>query len=205
MKTLIAIPCMDTMPVAFVRSILMLHFTGEIEVSFAQGSLIYDARNKLADKAIDGGFDRVLWLDSDMTFGPDLFDRLSARLDEGRGMVAGIYYTRKLPTLPVLYQELVLTGEPPDQIPEAITCQEILPELFRIEGCGFGAVMMDTSYLAEVRSKYGLPFYPIFGFGEDIAFCYKAKTLGLPIYADGTIQCGHVGQKEFTQDDYNRR
>ena len=103
MKTLIAIPCGDSCPTDFLRSLLSLEIVGEAQFTFAQGSLVYDARNKLCSIALDGGFDRVLWLDSDMVFPRDLMRRFSAHLDAGKEMVCGAYASRKPPIQPVVY------------------------------------------------------------------------------------------------------
>ena len=83
MKTLIAIPCMDMIHADFVRALLSLEIFGEVQYTFAQSSLIYDARNQLAEIAVKGGFDRVLWLDSDMQFPASTFRRLHEHLDLG--------------------------------------------------------------------------------------------------------------------------
>ena len=71
-KTLIAIPCMDMVHTGFMRSLLGLHHPGAVRYSLTMSSLIYDARNSLAKQAVTEGYDRVLWLDSDMDFAPDL-------------------------------------------------------------------------------------------------------------------------------------
>ena len=68
MKTLIAIPCMDTIPVGFMQSILYLNKPEGTSVCFRPNSLIYDSRNILSLTAIQEGYDRVLWVDSDMMF-----------------------------------------------------------------------------------------------------------------------------------------
>ena len=52
MKTLIAIPCIDAVNVLFMKSLLTMQLEGEVEFSLAIGSLIYDARNQLAYKAV---------------------------------------------------------------------------------------------------------------------------------------------------------
>ena len=91
---------MDMVHAAFTRSLVGMRISGEVQFSFIQGSLVYDARNKACLIAEDGGFDRVLWLDSDMVFEPDLFERLSADLDEGRRLVAGLCFGRKPPIRP---------------------------------------------------------------------------------------------------------
>lgn len=44
MKTLIAIPCGDTCPTDFLRALLSLEMVGQVQITFAQGSLVYDAR-----------------------------------------------------------------------------------------------------------------------------------------------------------------
>ena len=61
MRTLVAIPCMDTIPTKFMECLLNLGFKGDCEIGLAFGSLIYDARDQLAEKAVNEGFDRVLW------------------------------------------------------------------------------------------------------------------------------------------------
>ena len=47
MKTMICIPCMDTMPVEFVKSLINLVPRGEVVPEFLSCSLIYKARNDL--------------------------------------------------------------------------------------------------------------------------------------------------------------
>ena len=101
MKILIAVPAMDMVHTNFVRSLVGLKIPeGEIHYMIPQATLIYDARNMIAAEAVSGGFDRVLWLDSDMAFDRDLLIRLNARMDEGHDFVTGIYYSRKPPIEP---------------------------------------------------------------------------------------------------------
>ena len=76
MKTLIAVPCMDSVPTPFCRSLAMLQKVGDCAISFQVSSLIYTARDNLARKAVDMGADQILWLDSDMVFNPDLMEQL---------------------------------------------------------------------------------------------------------------------------------
>ena len=57
MKTLVAIPCMDMVNTLFMRSLLGMRRTGKTEFGIACSSLVYDARNTLARKAIVEKFD----------------------------------------------------------------------------------------------------------------------------------------------------
>lgn len=72
MKTLIAIPCMDEIDVGFVQGLMDLQTVGDTKTFFLSGSLIYEARERLAAMAIDNGYDHVLWLDSDQMFKPTM-------------------------------------------------------------------------------------------------------------------------------------
>lgn len=206
MRTMIAVPCLDTVQTFFMVSLLGLRKPEGTEVAVASCSLVYEARHTLAMKALNDGFDRVLWLDSDMNFGPDLLERLSADLDQGPQFVCGLYFTRKNPVRPCVYRvcrptknkkgETVPTAEPFPEIPDGI---------FEIEGCGFGAAMMTTDL---IRSCGPLPFFPADGFGEDLAFCRRARAAGHKLYCDGRIMADHIGTSMInrqTWEDAKRR
>ena len=198
MKTLIAVPCMDMVHTPFVCALLSQPpLEGETEIRFGANSLIYDTRNQLAEYAVKRGFDRVLWLDSDMTFKPDFSHRLAAHLDAGLEFVTGLYMTRKKPIKPTIFK--TLTADPP-----TVECFEEYPkdQLFEIAACGFGGVMMTTDLIRKVAEAYGLPFSPILGVGEDLSFCLRATMLGAKLYCDSSIKMGHVGFREYTEDSY---
>ena len=200
MKTLIAVPCMDMVHAAFARSLVGLRIAGEVQFTFIQGSLVYDSRNKACEIAENGGFDRVLWLDSDMTFEPDLLERLSADLDEGRRLCAGLFFGRKGPIRPAVYRELGMK----DGRPVAIPIDDWPEEPFTAEGVGFAGVLVEVSLIREIRERFGLPFSPILGFGEDFSFCLRARELGAAIWCDPRAKMGHCGQYVFTERDYVR-
>lgn len=203
MKTLVAVPCMDYVPTAFLRALMGLQVAGEVQFTFAQSSLIYDARNKLAGIAIDGGFDRVLWLDSDMLFDAHLFNRLSEHLDMGKHFVTGLYFTRKPPMRPVLYKNLRLEPGDPWPTPKTEWYDDYPRDsLFRAKACGFGAVMTSVQLLSDVTNKFGLPFSPLGGWGEDLSFCLRGAELGAELWCDSSIKLGHLGQVVYDENAY---
>lgn len=205
MKTLIALPCMDAVNTMFLRSILALHRVGHTEYGIAASSLVYDARNSLAMKAVTEKFDRILWLDSDMTFAPDLMERLSEDLDEGRDFVSALYFTRKPPIKPVIFSETGYNriGDTHEVRPFAKTMYEYPKDaVFEIASAGFGGVMMNVSLVKDIMDKYGLPFTPFMGFGEDLSFCIRASELGRKMYCDSRLKMGHVAQSVITEDVY---
>ena len=201
MRTMIAIPCMDMLHADFFRSCVGLEVSGEVQWTTAQCSLVYDSRNRLTEMALDGDFDRVLWLDSDMIFDRYLFRRLSEHLDLGREMITGLYFTRKQPIQPVIYSRLhrdpLPTGGYAAAADSFIDYKK--DSLFQIEGCGFGAVMMTTDLLRQVRDRFGPPFLPTLGFGEDLAFCLRVSWLGKDIWCDSSIKAGHVGTAVYDE------
>lgn len=70
MRTMIAVPCMDMVHTDFFRSCIGMTQLGDgIQWTTCQCSIIYEARNTLADIAIREDFDRVLWLDSSVKLG----------------------------------------------------------------------------------------------------------------------------------------
>ena len=194
MKLLVAVPCMDFCHTDFVRSLVGLRVPPGVQYTFSKSSLIYDARDALANVAIESGCDRVLWLDSDMLFEPDLYERLAAHLDAGKEFVTGIYFARRAPVQPVLYKELRIEQQGAFYKPVADRFEDWpREEPFRIAGCGFGAVLMTTELLKRVRDACGLPFMPSAGYGEDLAFCLRATQLGAELWCDPQVRPGHIG------------
>ena len=205
MKTLIAIPCMDMIHADFVRSLLSLDISGcgEVQYTFAQSSLIYDARNQLTEIAVRGGFDRVLWLDSDMQFPPSLFRRLHEHLDMGKECVTGLYFGRRPPFGPIIYKNIWFTYDDRFPTPHAEIFDDYEPSaLFPVKACGFGAVMMSVDLIRRVAARFGPPFTPVSGFGEDISFCLRAGELGAEIWCDASLTLGHVGLMMYTEDSF---
>ena len=192
MKTLIAIPCGDQIEAAFIECLLDLRPVGETEIKLAKGSLVYDARNQLMDYAIKRGcFDYVLWLDSDMTFEPDLLERLMEDI-EGRQRVTGLCFGRRPPFRPCIYNRLTVEKEGVGIKPTAENWYDYpRDQIFELEACGFACLLMRMDVLTAM-SVYGIPFYPLAGMGEDLTFCYRAKQIDLKIHCDSRLKIGHL-------------
>lgn len=203
-KYMIAVPCMDTMPTPFVAALTALRRVGPTKHSFLSNSLVYDARNMLAQEAIETGADRILFLDSDMYFQPDMMERMAADLDTGIDFVTGISFKRRFPTMPCIYKniDVLYDGENKAGITEAYTDYP-MDSVFQVAGCGFGAVMMNVSILKDVQNAYGPTFNPMVGIlGEDLSFCYRAIMLGYKLFCDSRIKVGHVGQFIYSEEHW---
>ena len=171
-------------------------------IAVTEGTLIHTARNILAKQALEGGFDRILWLDSDMRPPRDLMRRLSADMDDGLQFVCGMYFKRRLPLEPAIYKH-VEVGD------RGIGKSEIYDDypkdsLFQIAAAGFGAVMMTTRLYdkAAQQTACGNPFLPVENLGEDLAFCLRAMAEGGKLYCDSRIKVPHIGYIDYTEDMY---
>ena len=203
MKNLIAIPCLDMVYVDFMLSLLGLKEVDEVCCLTEKSSLVYHSRNVLAQKAIDGNFDRVLWLDSDIIFDSNLMQKMSSHLNGGLEFVSGLYFKRTFPTEPVCYEKIIQKQDG-NELSTEIYPYKYYPQncLFEVEATGFGAVMMNTDLLKRVSDKYGLPFSPCLGLGEDLSFCWRARQLGVKLYCDSSIILKHIGNVAYTESTY---
>lgn len=201
MKVFIAIPCMDTLSAKFAQCLVNLvnHKRDfDVEVGFHIGSLVYDSRNKLAERAINSDADYVMWFDSDMTFMPDTLDIMVTELEENNyDVLTGMYFRRRPPFTPTLFKTFDITAqgnvvEEFDEIPEG---------MFEVAACGFGCVLMKRSVIWNVLCQQGAMFAPINGVGEDISFCHRARTVGYKIYCDPTIALGHEIKTTITKSN----
>ena len=204
-KTLICIPCMDMIHTPFFQSFIGLRIVGEASVSVRTSSLIYDARNTLCKEAVEGGYDRMLWFDSDMTFAPDTMARLSKRLDEGAEIVTALCFRRKAPIRPTIYKEIGYFKEGENLKPGAISYEDYPKDsLFEVKGHGFACVMNTVEIVEKVAEKYRLPFSPALGFGEDLSFCGRLSELGVKMWCDSSIKVGHIAQNIVTENEYEK-
>jgi GT2 family glycosyltransferase len=76
--------------------------------------------------------------------------------------------------------------------------------LIKVDGCGFGVVLVKTEVLKKSFDEFRTCFQPIPGFGEDLSFCVRAKKLGYKLFADPNIEIGHIGKTVITKNAFRR-
>lgn len=208
MKILIAVPCMDQVPVPFAYALAVFEKAGECTLSdgsavkwestlsMKTGALVYNSRDDLATFAIMKEYDYVMWLDSDMSFPPDTINRLlKTMLEKDLDILSGLYFRRHPPYTPVHFDKLEMNGEECDfeemkQIPEG---------LVECGAVGLGCCLMKTDVFFDVQGRFRMMFAPIGKNGEDVAFCWRARQCGYKVWCDPSIICGHVAYS--TVDD----
>ena len=185
-RLLIAIPTTDYVPADFVKSLAKLQqelgrrgVAYDVEVQ--SGTLVYIARNRLANKAINENYTHVLWIDSDMVFGEKVLEDL---MDVGKEMVCGAFVSRRPPYGPCIYSSIE------ENAIEKV--KEFGTRPFRVDGCGFALVLTSVDLLQAMTQKFGTCFQPTPYYGEDLAFCWRVKQLGREIWCEPTVRPGHI-------------
>jgi hypothetical protein len=188
MKLLIAIPTNDYMHYQFVecltKLVKRLDEDGiDYDIAYQGATLVYVGRDKLANKAMNECYTHMLWLDSDMIFTEDLLDDL---MYSGKPFVTGIAHSRRAPHVSCIFKELW------PKVDRWEGCEYPI-QAFRIGGCGFACVLIETDIVRNVYNKNGTAFFPMRELGEDLAFCKRATDMGYEIWAEPSVKLGHIG------------
>lgn len=198
-RTLIAVPNMGDWKAEFGHSLFNLRKDGEMALQQEIGSLVYEARNRLAMTAINSESDYVMWLDADMIFPENAFLKMREDLEKpGVDIVSALYFRRIAPYTPVLYEKLDMSND--GKTVDYAEPKEVPADLFEVAGVGFGCLLMKTEIFRAVLGKHMQIFTPFATAGEDLAFCWRARDCGYRIWCDPTIMCGHVGKQIVTAD-----
>lgn len=191
MKLLIAVPCLDMIPVEFVQSmnalIRRLDRDGiDFEVRYEAGTLVYLARDSLAFYASQNCFTHVLWLDSDMVFPDNIYHELKA---VNADIVTGVCRSRHGSHELCLYESF----------DKRLT--EVRDKPFPVKMCGFACVLTATTVLEHIGDKYDKhPFCPTQFFGEDLQFCVRADGMGYRIMCQPSVKVGHIARSVIWPD-----
>ena len=199
MRLLIGVPSLDYVHAEFVKCLTALTIKlardgAAFDVFICNGTLVHIARDKIACKAINEGYTHVLWLDADMVFKPEVFDDL---MDSGKDFVSGIAHSRRAPFVSCLFSRL-------DDINRLERFEEYPSETFEVSGCGFACVLISVEILKAVQMSYKTCFLPMPDWGEDLAFCKRARELGYRIYAEPFVRLGHIGHEVIWPEDHER-
>ena len=175
-KLFIAMPCMRSVCVQTVQSLLGLDTKGmDVAYGFSDNSLVYDARNKLLANAVERKSDLILWMDSDMVVPADALKTLAENISEEKQFVTGFYNTRQSPRKPMIVSDLGFKAKDGYIECSSETYWDHPYGTFEIAGCGFGLCLMTGEMARHMFEKYGAPFTHLSGFGEDFSFCIRAR------------------------------
>lgn len=159
--------------------------------------LVYDARERLAEYAIDIGATHLLFIDSDMT--PPNHVILSMH-SKNVDIISGKIFQRKYPYQPCFYTKARITKDMKPIMEGPLDPDNWPTEgAHLMEGVGMACTMIKTEIFKYLPKPW---FFPYPGVGEDLAFCIKAREKGFKIYTDFGVDCGHIGEYVCTTDSF---
>ena len=192
-KILIAVPTYESIEPACFKSIYGLERPDGAEFSFdcVEGYGCALARNAIARKAIDLGYDYVFMVDSDIVLPQKA---LSLLLLADKDIIMGWYPSRlKAPGMTSIYR---LTDYIDFDDKSNIGISEMPQgEVVEIKGGGFGCTLIKTSMLRGTGPKwFEYVEYPAGDLlSEDLYFCHRVRTeFGYKIFAHTSVRCGHI-------------
>lgn len=171
------------------------------------GAAIDAGRSAAVTRALDDGYDEIMWVDSDIAFEATAIDRIR---EHGQPIVCGLY---------------------PKKAEAALAHQEGVSGslTFGAEGlreivyAAAGFLYTRREVYERIRDRLGLPvcnetfgdrIIPYFlpqiiedppdrhwYLAEDYSFCHRARQVGFQIWADPSIRLWHVGSYAYSWED----
>jgi len=162
-------------------------------------SLVQRARNSLFKLALEGGYDDLFFIDSDVEWEPEWFFRLLERPEPIIGAALVKKSEKESYTVKVLEKHLTLSDD---------------KKLLEVNGIGTGFMKISRFALEklwEISAPYkseGEEHRMICDIkvengdliSEDYIICNKWKGLGYKIWMDPTITINHIGIKKYKGD-----
>lgn len=163
------------------------------------------ARETIAERALEGGMDYILWIDDDMMVTPDIFERL---VKHDVDIVTPLTFMRVAPYSPVMWNEKITMKDGEQSVAFNQILEYPAGKLIQVGQVGFGVVLMKTSILKTIPKPW---FFNNVSVGEDIWFSFKAKQNGFSSYVDTSFCVGHIGappiitEREFLDYKQDKR
>ena len=151
-------------------------------------SLVYTAREEAAKAFLEGDYDALLFVDSDMVVPIDLLTRL---VDADRDIISALAFRRTPGYEPCIFK----------------TCNEQDAKFYldypkgmtEIEGVGMACTLIKRRVFETVPEPW---FFPHKTMGEDLSFCVRAREAGFQIYCDTELVVGHMTLETITDRHY---
>lgn len=205
-KVLIAVPTYENITPDTFKAIWDLDKGGhDVDFEFVRGYDCATARNRIAQKTLDGQYDYLLMVDNDVTPPKDALVNL---ISHDVSCVSGFYLHRGGDNLPsnrtcacklyqpngMLYFNYPLESEYTKE--ELADMRDNGIDLAEIHGGGMGCVLVRADVFKRVK-------YPWFDWvnydgpkrsmlSEDLYFCEQLRKAEIPRFLDPRVACGHL-------------
>lgn len=216
-KIFVATPVYSMCPAKFCTSQLdlqsMFYALGmDCEFSMLSGmNNISMARNFLVKRFLETDKTHILFIDADMTFGPQ---DILPLVDFNKDIVGGLYRTKKY-NWDKIKNETINGGNPKTAgailVPDHIT--RIGNDPIKTAGIGMGFTLIKRGVFEKYNEHYKPPhfmleemdftryFYETIDngeyYGEDCLFAKECSDIGLEVYVLPQVKLGHIGYEEY--------
>jgi len=168
--------------------------------------VIQNAREDIADAALEMKCDYIMFTDDDMIIPFDTLEKLFPHMKEA-DIVIPLTFQRVPPFYPVMYQlkmrdatleeaeslgHAKVDGKPKWLDFKKIDKWEDDGELFDCDAVGFGCVLLKTEILGKLPKPWFSSWTTI---GEDIWFSWQAKLKGFRVCCDTSFWIGHLADR----------
>lgn len=197
-KVLIGIPSRGVIPHAFVEVMnAALIGNGELfQGNFAHAKFHVpdNARNTFVETALEGDYDYLFFMDTDMTFPKGclaMMLRHTTQIKEDNPFVLGGIYCNRGGDFRWHVYKWVQEEEGWHSLKFPLN-----QGIRKVDAIGTGCMLIDMNVFKILEWPWFEYEYRMFKgnrdrLSEDMAFCQKCMNAGIPIYADSDIKCGH--------------
>lgn len=148
-------------------------------------------RNDIIRQALKDGVSHVIMLDTDQIYQPDIIIKMAAWAARGKDIVIGPVHRRYDPF------ELILMRGQPDAYEYIPDKEKYSGKLIEVDAAGTGCIMFSMLTVLDLKDPwFSLDDKTPSGkeIGEDIGFCWKLRQKGYRIWADTSIEIGHMAE-----------
>lgn len=174
----------------------------EFKLGIKTKSEQFRARNSMVEQALKCGARWLLMLDDDMVINPlvtngptDDYGFLDRLIGHGKDVCGILYYQRTGTCSPVLMKRLE------DGRYRFLEEDEITKGLQRVDVAGGGCLLINMRVFDRIAPPY---FDAEHVYGTDIQLCRKVSDAGFEVWADTSIEFGHIRQERVIVTGRNR-
>lgn len=203
-KTIISIPTVGLIDSKFFYMFNTLYRPAGTGMDVESRTLPDIARNKLAERALQYGYDYIFYLDDDMLFNDQfLMTRMVGILEQRPDVdiIAPAAFMRNPPYLPCVFRYS-------EDLPYFNVVSDKNAGLVEVDGITCAATLVRTSLFTKMEK----PWFEWLQFGkdrlgEDLSFCHKARQLGRKILFDSDREVFHMSDRQIvgrkTYEEHN--
>lgn len=148
-------------------------------------------RNDLVRQALEDGVSHLIMLDTDQIYPSDLIIKLAAWAARGKDVVIGPVHRRYEP-----FELILMRGKDLDSLVSVPDEEKYSGEMIEVDAGGAGCMMFSMLAALELDD----PWFELgttpggYTLGEDVSFFWKLRQKGYRIWADTSIEIGHLAE-----------